>query len=116
MTEPRTTSSEHPGVILLPPHLFFVRRVPLAPGGAAAGQVELALENLSPFPVDQLYYGHVASPAGDEALVYAAHRKQFSADETADGSTPRWCFPLLWRCQVGQPPGRSFACGMGAAR
>lgn len=96
MTEPlNPPSSAAAGVILLPPPLFFVRRVPLAAGSAPAGQVELALENLSPFPVDQLYHGHVIAPAGDEALVYATHRKQFSAEESAGWKSAEVVLPAF---------------------
>jgi hypothetical protein len=80
--------------VLLSSHRFFVRRIALAAGDAAA-QVELALENFSPFPVDQLYHGHVVSPARDEALVYAAYRKQFTADETAAWSGSQLVLPAF---------------------
>ena len=83
MTETNPASPAVPDVVLLPPHHFLARRVPLAPDSAVAGQVTLALENFSPFPLDQLYHGYVTSPAQDEALVYAAYRKKFSADEVA---------------------------------
>lgn len=100
------------GMVLLPPDRFFTRWVPLAPDSAAAGQVELALENLSPFPVDQLFHGYVASPSRDAALVFATHRKQFSADQAAEwdeatvvlpafvallGDTPRKALIRIWR-------------------
>lgn len=95
MTETNPASSVATGVVLLPPHHFLVRWVPLAPDSAPAGQVELVLENFSPFPLDQLYYGYVASPAQDEALVYAAYRKKFSAGEVAAWSVATAVVPAF---------------------
>ncbi len=92
-------------VVLLAPHHFLARRVPLAPGSAAPGQVELALENFSPFPLDQLYHGYVASPAGDEALVYAAYRKKFSADEVAGWSEATTVVPAF-AALLANPPAK----------
>ena len=104
MTEIHPLSSDPAGIILLRSDRFFARRVPLAPGGTAARQVELALENFSPFPVDQLYHGYVLSPAGDAALVYAAHRKQFSAVETATWNAAGAVLPALVALLGDAPP------------
>ncbi len=60
-----------------------MRVVPLAPDAPVAPQVELAVEGLAPFPLAQLYWGWCAAPDGSRALVYAAHRRRFSAEETA---------------------------------
>ncbi len=73
-------------VALLPDALFFVRAVPVAAGASAievAAQAELAIEALAPFPLGQLYHGHHWLPGADHALVYAAYRRRFSAEETA---------------------------------
>jgi len=80
--------------MLMPSHRFFARRIPLAAGDVAA-QVGLALENFSPFPAEQLYHGYVASPARDEALVYAAYRKQFTAEETAGWNAATLVLPAF---------------------
>lgn len=72
-------------VVLLPDARFFVRSVPVAGAATAedvAAQVELALETLSPFPVPQLYHGHLWKPGSGHALVYAAYRRRFTAEET----------------------------------
>ncbi len=72
-------------VALLPDGRFFARAVPLAPDTTAATvaeQIELALETLSPFPLAQLYYGHHWVPGAAHALVFAAYRKRFPAEET----------------------------------
>lgn len=71
-------------VILLPDPLFFVRAVPVTEGATAAeaaAQAELAVESLAPFPITQLYYGFQWLPGADHALIYAAYRKRFTADE-----------------------------------
>ena len=82
MTAPIPPSFSDSDVILLPTDRFFVRLVPLAPDAGAAAQVELALEGCSPFPLAQLYYGYLPAPAGTSALVFAAYRKRFTAEET----------------------------------
>ena len=79
--------------------VFFTRRITLAEGEAAAGQVSLAIEGLAPFPPEQLYFGHVASGDGRAALVFAAFRRRFDAAETetweqAEFVTPEFV-PLL---------------------
>ena len=73
-------------VVLLSDTLFFTRAVPVIAAASAAevaAQVELAVESLSPFPVAQLYYGHHWLPGADHALVFAAYRKRFTADDVA---------------------------------
>lgn len=64
-----------------PGEKFFVRRVRLVPDGDPDAQIALALEGLSPFPAAQLYYGFRMNAAQDEALVFAAYRKNFTPEE-----------------------------------
>ncbi len=71
------------GTVLLPATKFFVRRIPLVAGQDAAAQAELALETIGPFAPGQLYHGHCPSADGAQALVFAAYRKNFPADDTA---------------------------------
>jgi hypothetical protein len=71
-------------VVLLSDALFFMRSVPVTEGASAAevaAQAELAVEALAPFPIAQLYYGHYWLPGAAHALIYAAYRKRFTADE-----------------------------------
>ena len=73
-------------VVLLPDHAFFVRVVSLAggmPPEGIAGQAELALEGLSPFPAAQLCYGYFHPPGADHLLVYAAYRRRFTTADAA---------------------------------
>ncbi len=70
-------------VVFAPSDRFFMRIVPLAPDSPVAAQVELALETLAPFPPAQLYWGYSVAPDRTRALVYAAHRRRFTPEETA---------------------------------
>lgn len=76
-----------PRVTLLPDHRFFVRSLAVGEAATAAevaAQVELALETLSPFPPAQLYYGFYWIPGSPLALVFAAYRKRFTVEQTAE--------------------------------
>jgi len=77
-------------VLLLPDALFFVRSVPVVIEPAAAedaaqvaSQVELVLDASSPFALAQLYYGHFWAQGSDHAVVFAAYRRRFTAEQTA---------------------------------
>lgn len=63
--------------------VFFTRRVPLLAAEPSAPQIALAIEGLAPFPPEQLYHGHVVAQTGDSALVFAAFRRRFTADQTS---------------------------------
>lgn len=87
-----------PRVVLLADPRFFVRSVPVNAGSTAAevaAQVELALETLSPFPVNQLYHGHVWKAGSPHALAYAAYRRRFTAEETEIWSTADLVIPAF---------------------
>ncbi len=68
----------------VPTDRFFLRFVPLAADLPALDQAGLALEGLAPFPPSQLNWGCFVAPDRASALVYAAHRRRFSPEETAD--------------------------------
>lgn len=73
-----------PRVVLLPDAMFFVRPIAVSPGSTPADvstQVELALENLSPFPPAQLYHGYFWTPGSERALVFAAYRRRFTTEQ-----------------------------------
>lgn len=98
------SAADSVGVILVPDSHFFVRRVPVAPGSPdeIVSQVELALEGFSPFPLPQLFYGFYLPEGASQALVFAAFRKRFSAEETdawarADFVLPAFATALGWR-------------------
>lgn len=84
MTSPlsRLFKDAHPqAAAMLPGNRFFVRRLAVE-GTDLAGQVNLALEAISPFPLEQMLIGFVTSPDGKQALAYAAHRRRFTAEES----------------------------------
>jgi len=66
---------------MLPGNRFFVRRLAIE-GEDVPGQVNLALEAISPFPLEQMLVGFVTSADGKFALAYAAHRRRFTAEES----------------------------------
>lgn len=71
-----------PPLVLARGDAFFIRRVEITTGEPAGPQVTLALEGTAPFPPEQLYFGHVRSADGAAALVFAAFRRRFTAEET----------------------------------
>ena len=95
MTDKPQTPPASGGVILLPSDRFFVRVVPLAAGADIVAQVALALESLSPFPVSQLFHGYLVAPARDTALVFAAYRKRFSAEEISHWNKAATVLPVF---------------------
>ncbi len=70
-----------PPLLLVDGDRFFVRKVTLLPGEPLAPQIKLALEGMSPFPPEQLYFGSIPSSDGASALVYGAYRRRFAAVE-----------------------------------
>lgn len=70
-----------PPFLVLAGDSFFVRQVAILPGEAVAPQVRLALEGMSPFPPEQLYYGAIPANDSASALVFGAYRRRFGAEE-----------------------------------
>lgn len=94
-------------VLLLAGDRFFVRAVPVTEGASAAdvaAQAELAVESLAPFPLSQLYYGHHWVAGADHALVYAAYRKRFTAEETESWADAEIVVPSFVALLGGEPP------------
>ncbi len=94
-----------PKVVLLPDALFFIRAVPVATGAAAseaAGQIELALESVAPFPLAQLYYGWFWTPGAEQALVFAAYRRRFTTEQTAAWAEAELVLPAFVALLGGQ--------------
>ena len=84
MTSPLTRAFTGPKpqeAAMLPGNRFFVRRLAVE-GEDVAGQVNLALEAVSPFPLEQMLVGFVTSADGKQVLAYAAHRRRFTAEES----------------------------------
>ncbi|HRE83941.1 MAG TPA: hypothetical protein PLN52_23050 [Opitutaceae bacterium] len=90
--------------VLLPDNRFFVRTISVTPGATAtevASQVELALETLSPFPLAQLFHGHFWRAGQSHALIFAAFKRRFTAEEMeewaeADLVIPSFVSAIAW--------------------
>lgn len=85
-------------VVVLPDQRFFVRSVALvrdADSGSIREQLELALEGMAPFPVNQMLWGYWTTPESDHALVFAAYRKRFTPEETETWGEAEWVGPQL---------------------
>lgn len=81
----KTETSSKPSVIGLPGPAFFCRRFDLPAGmetAEVAGFVELQLEELSPFPLEQLYFGHVVSTDRSTVFIYAAYKRRFPPEQS----------------------------------
>ncbi len=63
---------------------FFLADVALDPEAGAVAQIELALEETSPFPLAQVYHGAVVGPDRRRALGFAAYRRRFTAPEMTE--------------------------------
>jgi len=94
---------------------FFLRFVPLAPDLPALDQAGLALEGLAPFPPAQLYWGCCVAPDRASALVYAAHRRRFTAEETADWERADLAVPDLLPLLGAAPAGPALMIVTGPA-
>ncbi|MBI2515974.1 MAG: hypothetical protein HYV95_03580 [Opitutae bacterium] len=92
-------------VFLLPNRHFFVRRIKLAPSADPSGQVELALEAQAPFPLEQLYHGYYLDAGRRYALVFAAHRKSFPAEQVAGWNAAAFVLPeaVFWCASRNRP-------------
>ena len=102
---PPTASRRVSSVVLLPGEKFFVRRIPLTPGQDAAVQVELALETFGPFAPAQIFHGFCPSRDGKQALLFAAYRKNFSAEEISSWAKADLVLPdfALWLAPAAPP-------------
>jgi hypothetical protein len=107
----RLSASAVKKAVLLPDHAFFVRMVPVAPGippGEIPGQVEMALEGLSPFAIPQLCYGYFCPPGAGRVLVYAAYRRRFTVADAAQWTDADAVLPAFAAC-LGLAPARPLA-------
>jgi hypothetical protein len=87
-----------PAVTMLPDAMFFTREVPVTAGATAAeaaSQVELAIEAIAPFPLAQLYYGWFWKPGAERAMVFAAYRRRFTSEQTAEWPSAELVMPTF---------------------
>jgi len=107
LPNPKPAASARKKAVLLPDHAFFVRVVPLAPGTPPAdipGQVELALEGLTPFSVAHLCYGYFAVPGAERVLVFAAYRRKFTVEDAETWADADVVLPSFASCIGIAPP------------
>ncbi len=100
----------------VPSDRFFMRFVPLAPDLPALAQAELALEGFAPFPPAQLYWGCCVAPDRASALVYAAHRRRFTPEDTAPWERADLAVPDLLPLLGAAPAGPVIIVLVGATR
>jgi hypothetical protein len=105
-----------PAVSLARGEAFFSRRIALLETEPAAGQVALAIEGLAPFPPEQLYYGHVVAADGRSALVFAAFRRRFSGEETAEWAQAALVTPAFVPLLALRPAGDGLVLGLADGR
>jgi len=83
-------------VLVLPGHLFFIESievpVDLEPS-EIQDFVELSLESLAPFPVDQLNWGYLYDEESPIILLYAAHRDRLKQAGYTDLQSYAWVLP-----------------------
>ncbi len=82
----------------MPDQRFFWRSVELVDDvdvGTPREQVELALEGMAPFPLAQMWWGFWTQAGSDHALVFAAYKKRFTLEETAEWAEAEWVGPQL---------------------
>jgi len=83
-------------VLVVPGHLFFVERIDL-PAGLESPEIddfaELSLENLAPFPVEQLYWGYLHSKSAGSILLYASFKERLKAQGFEAIESYLWVLP-----------------------
>ena len=111
LQNPKPSASARKRAVLLPDHAFFVRVVPLPAGTPPAeipGQVELALEGLTPFSAAQLCYGYFSTPGAERVLVYAAYRRRFTVGDAEAWAEADVVLPAFAAC-LGLAPAKPQA-------
>jgi len=95
-------------VVLVPGHHCFGVSAALPPGtleNEHAAVAMLAIEQASPFPIDQLATGHVVSPKGDGLVATAVYRRKLAPAEIE-----------AWKdAHAVLPDYAAFLCGRGSA-
>lgn len=105
-----------PALVLARGDAFFIRRVPLAAGEPVEAQIALALEGMAPFPPEQLYFGHLPAVDGQGALVFAAFRRRFAAEETEAWDGAALVAPEFLPLLAARPEGEGVTLHVGEAR
>ena len=95
-TSTPTESAPAEQVLVLPGHLFFIEAIEVPIDLEAAeipDFVELSLESIAPFPVDQLNWGYLYSEDAQSILVYATHRDRLKNAGYTNLQSYTWVLP-----------------------
>ena len=89
-------------VLVLPGHLFFIETIEVPIDLEAAeipDFVELSLEGIAPFPIEQLNWGYLYSEDVPSILVYATHRDRLKNAGYTELPAYRSTNVFRWRCE-----------------
>lgn len=81
---------------MLPAEYFFIEQVEVPPALASselADFAELSMEAIAPFPLDQLRWGFLTAPDGQNILIYAALRDRLKRAGHGELETYKWVLP-----------------------
>ena len=101
MSDPSTIDAEPENtpprdVLILPSECFFIELIEV-PSALESNELddfaELSIEGLAPFPIEQLCWGFLISPADDQILLYAALRDRLKRDGYTDLQEYTWVLP-----------------------
>jgi len=87
---------ERPEVCLIPGRLFFVEHVEVPDvleTKEINGFAELSLESISPFPIEQLYWGYLYKEGAQQIILYASHRDRLKQEGFTDLEQYVWVLP-----------------------
>ena len=93
---PPTETALAEQVLVLPGHLFFVESIEVPIDLEAteiADFVELSLESIAPFPIDQLNWGYLYNEDAPSILVYATHRDRLKNAGYTELQAYAWVLP-----------------------
>lgn len=83
-------------VLTLPADLFFIELIEI-PNELEDSELndysELTLESISPFPLDQLYWGYLSAKSAKRILLFAAHRQRVHERYTDPIESFAWVLP-----------------------
>lgn len=120
LPEPALAGDPSP-VLILPGHYFFVDRIEL-PESLESSEIddfaELSMEGLSPFPIEQLYWGFLYDPSAGSILLYAAYKERIKKAGFDQFDSYLWVLPdfaTLGGASFNQPTTLSLQSDSGSA-
>lgn len=95
-TSPPNESAPAEQVLVLPGHLFFIETIDV-PVDLETSEIpdfiELSLESIAPFPVEQLNWGYLYNEDATSVLVYATHRDRLKNAGYTELQSYAWVLP-----------------------